>query len=230
MCNGYRTYLSRRLGIIRHLFLALSRRQTLLVELFLKLPNHADRPRIVPDNCAAERFPRLLVPTQGRFSLIGDADTLHGRGAVPKELEFLRRARDAFCDAVDEILRFVFVPIGVRIMLRVLGLMLADDFGVLVKDDEAGRCRAAVDAPDEFLVFLLAAHHAHFKAAEASAKAETGSDAVGDAAPAGGGSARGFLVHERQRRGSSSGEHRGRGHRVDIDVDLAGAKVGISVA
>lgn len=136
--KGITTYFSSSLRIVCHFLLALPSRQTFLIKLLLELSNHADRPSIIPHNRATQRLSRLLVPAQRRLSLVGNTDTLDARSRESQELELFHSPGDAFLDTVDEVLRFVFVPVWVGVVLCVFGLVFADDFGVLVKDDESG--------------------------------------------------------------------------------------------
>lgn len=129
-------HLTRSLSIIPDLFLAFRCRQPFLVQLLLKLAYHANSPGIVPHNRSAQRLSCLFIPAQGRLPLIGDTNTFHAIGAETKELEFLNGGGDTGVDAIHEVLRFMLVPIGMRVMLRVFRLMFTDDFGEFVEDDE----------------------------------------------------------------------------------------------
>lgn len=133
------THLSSSLRIVCYFLFALSSRQALLVELLLELSNHANRPSIIPHDRPTQRLSRLLVPAQRRLSLVRNTDTLDARRRESQEFELFHGPGDAFLDAVDEVLRFMFVPVWVRVVLCVFGLVFADDFGILVKDDKSSR-------------------------------------------------------------------------------------------
>lgn len=53
-------------------------------------------------------------------------------------MELLGGTFQALYGDIIELLWVMLVPSGVRVVLRKLGLMLRDEVGVLVKDDESG--------------------------------------------------------------------------------------------
>ena len=98
------------LAVLPQVLLAFTEGQTLFVQLGLELSDQPNSPRIIPNHSLAQWFPRRLVPTDDRLSLIGNSNTLDIARRKAEEFELFNGLRDTFVHRVDEVVWFVYLP------------------------------------------------------------------------------------------------------------------------
>ncbi len=102
-------------------------------------------PRVLPDECVAERFAGTPIPQKRGLALVRDAD--RGEVARAQSLRGERLLHDALGVAPD-LERIVFDEAGRRVDLSMLALRHGGDAAAPVEDDEARAGRALVDGAD----------------------------------------------------------------------------------
>src|SRR5690606_13687477 len=100
------------------------------------------RASVLPDDGAMHGGAGLAVPEDRRLALVGDAD---GRDGLAVQARRGERALDADAHRAEDFLGIVLDPAGLRIMLRKLALVPAQNPPVEIHDEDGRAGRALVD-------------------------------------------------------------------------------------
>ncbi|MCY1225289.1 hypothetical protein D9M72_374790 [compost metagenome] len=99
-------------------------------------------PGVLPDDGVVDRLARCLIPHDGGFALVGDAD---GGDVVPGQVRFGKRRGNDLAGVVPDFGGVVLHPAGLRKDLLVFHLAGGDDAAAVVEDDGARAGGALVD-------------------------------------------------------------------------------------
>src|SRR2546425_2738555 len=99
-------------------------------------------PPVLPDDGVVDRLASLPVPEDGRLTLIGDADA---RQVFEGNILLLQRFARHGALRLEDFLRIVLDPAGLRIDLAEFALRAADRGAFVVKQDGARAGRALVE-------------------------------------------------------------------------------------
>ena len=102
---------------------------------------------VLPDNRVVDGLTGVLIPHDGGFTLVGDAD---GGQLVTVNFRLLQRISDDLTRGIPDLDRVVLNPTGVREDLGEFLLPDRDNLTGVIEDDCSGRSRTLVDCHDEF--------------------------------------------------------------------------------